>query len=241
MSILPAVCARRAAAFTLIEMIGVLAIIAILAAAIVPKVIETIRDSKISSAVASVNAARVAANQFHQRYESIPLDAEITIVYDYKVDPTGDPPPAYTPPVPPLDFGDVLVYQSQLLEKEATTVGRPTDLLTHAIGSSKVGSSLIGGASYAGSHEEMHFKSAGAAGQIVYYFMPNLSTQEAAAIARQINGPFGSDALSERDFIDASLVGQGVGSVGGLEGANAWFSPGDKAGEYHAYIYVSHR
>ncbi len=241
MPVFPAVCTRRAAAFTLIEMIGVLAIIAILAAVIAPAVIESIRDSKISSAVASVRAARVAASHFYQRYESMPLDARITLVYNYKADPTGNPPPAYTPPIGDLDFGDVLVYQSQLLEKEATTVGRPTDLLTHAIGSCVLGDTLIGGASYTGSSGEMHFKSAGAATQIVYYFMPNLTTQEAAAMARQINGPYGRDALSERDFIEASRVGRGIGSVGGLEGANAWFSPGDQPGEYHAYFYVSHR
>lgn len=241
MSSPPAVCTRRAAAFTLIEMIGVLAIVAILAAVITQAVIQSIRDSKITSAVASVNAARVAANHFYQRYEYIPLDAKISIVYDYKADPTGNPPPAYTPTIGALDFGDVLVYQSQLFEEEATTVGRPTELLTHAVGSCVVGDTLIGGALYTGSAEAMHFKSAGAAVQIVYYFMPNLTTQEAAAMARQINGPFGNDALSERDFIEASVVGQGIGSVGGLEGANAWFSPGDEAGEYHAYIYVSHR
>lgn len=235
------VCTRRTAGLTLMEMLGVLVIIAILATVITPAVMESIRDSKISSAVASVRAARVAANHFFQRYDYIPVDAEITIVYDFKAEPTGDPPPAYTPPVPPLDFGDLLVYQFQLLEQEATTVGRPTDLLTHAIGSCLVGDVLIGGVKYAGSSREMHFKSAGAATQIVYYFMPNLTTQEAAAIARQINGPFGGDALTDRDFIEASLAGRGIGSIGGLSGADAWFSPGDEAGEYHAYIYVYHR
>lgn len=241
MSETPVVFTRRTAGLTLMEMLGVLVIIAILGAVITPAVIQSIRDSKISSAVASVRAARVAANHFFQRYDYIPVDTEITIVYDFKAEPTGDPPPAYTPPVLPLNFGDLLVNQFQLLEQEATTVGRPTNLLTHAIGSCLVGDVLIGGVKYIGSPREMHFKSAGAATQIVYYFMPNLTIQEAAAIARQINGPFGGDALTDRDFIEASLAGRGISSIGGLSGADAWFSPGDEAGEYHAYVYVYHR
>ena len=61
-----------------------------------------------------------------------------------------------------------------------------------------------------------------------------------AFIAIQINGPFGKDALSDRDFIEATLAGQGISSIGGLEGADVWFTAGDNPGEYHAYAYVFH-
>lgn len=229
------------AAFTLIEMIGVLTIIGVLAAMIVPVVIESIRDSKVSSAVASVLAARTAATNFYERYDYLPEDAMLTLVYNYKSDPTGTPPVAYTPANGRLDFGDLLVYQTQLLEQEQTPIGRSTAQLSHAVGSSLVDEPLIANISYSGTLDGMLFKSAGAASKIVYYFMPNLTTEEAAALAVQFNGPFGRDALSIQDFIDASIAGQGLGSVGGLDGANAWFSPGDELGEYHAYVYVFHR
>lgn len=232
---------RNTAAFTLIEIIGVLAIMSILSAMIAPAVIKSIRESKITSALTAISAARIAAANFNQRYGYIPVDADITLVYNYKVDPTGTPPITYTPLIGGFDFGDILVYQSQLLEQEATRVGRSTATLTHAIGSCLVGDAMIGGAIYTGSVSEMHFKSSGAAVQIVYYFMPNLTIKEAATMAIKINGPFSRDALAELDFIEATLAGQGINSVGELEGANAWFSPGDDPGEYHAYIYVSHR
>ena len=227
-------------AFTLIEMIGVLAIISILAAIIAPNVIKSIREAKITSAIASVDAARIAITHYYQRYTRVPTDSEISIVLNYKLDPIGDPPVAYTPEVGDRDLGDLLVYQTQLLEQEKVPIGRPTNALTFAIGSSFVGGQLIGGVSYEGDNNSMIFKSAGNAVQITYYFIPNLTLREAAGLAIKVNGPFGADALNELDFVEASIAGNGIASKGALEGANAWFTPGDETGEYHAYIYLFH-
>lgn len=63
--------------FTLIEMIGVLAIIGILAAVVAPRVIESIRDAKVTSAISSVNAAKTAVLNYYQRYDRIPLDGDL--------------------------------------------------------------------------------------------------------------------------------------------------------------------
>ena len=65
--------ARRATGFTLIEMIGVLAIIAILAVIVVPKVFSTIAGSRVTSAVASINAVRSAVTEFGGRFGAVPL------------------------------------------------------------------------------------------------------------------------------------------------------------------------
>lgn len=226
--------------FTLIEMIGVLAIIGILASVVAPRVIESIRDAKVTSAVASVNAAKTAAINYYQRYDNFPLDTDTATrgVLDYKADPVN--PQAYTPPVGSLDFGDILVYQAQLLEQEKTPIGRSTTSLSHAIGCVSVGGNLIGGGTYDGTAATTRFKSAGTGTRIVYYFMPNLTTQEAAALATKVNGPFDESAVADTDFIEASLIGGGI-TGGGIEGANAWFQAGDEAGEYHAYVYVSHQ
>lgn len=59
--------------FTMIEMIGVLAIIAILAVIVVPKVFSTIAGSRVTSAVASINAMRTAVTEFGGRYGTIPI------------------------------------------------------------------------------------------------------------------------------------------------------------------------
>ena len=230
---------KQNSAFTLIEMIGVLAIIGILAAVVAPRVIESIRDAKVTSAVASVSAAKTAAIGYYQRYDNFPLDEDLTQVLDYKSDPTN--PSDYTPPVGDLDFGDVLVRQSQLLEQEKAPIGRPDTDAVHAIGCSPVGGNLIGGATYTGTTSTFRFKSSGSATRIVYYFMPNLTLQEASALAAKVNGPFTADAVSDLSFVEASLAGNGIADVGGLEGANAWFAPGANTGEFNAYLYVSHQ
>ena len=48
---------RKATGFTLIEMIGVLAVIAILAALLIPKVFEAINNSRINNAAVSYKLA----------------------------------------------------------------------------------------------------------------------------------------------------------------------------------------
>jgi prepilin-type N-terminal cleavage/methylation domain-containing protein len=232
--------------FTLIEMIGVLAIIGILAAVVAPRVIESIRDAKVTSAIASVNSAKTAAINYYQRYDNFPVDADIATsgVINYKVDPTGTT--QYTVPTGEvLSFGDVLVYQSQLLEQEKTPIGNPAaGNQGHAIGCSPVGQALaIGGANYDGVN--FRFKSSGAATRIVYYYIPNLTVQEASSLAAKVNGPFDATAVSDLDFINASLTTGVNPALGGLEGANAFFQAaagaGSGANEYDAYLYVSHQ
>lgn len=230
---------KQNSAFTLIEMIGVLAIIGILAAVVAPRVIESIRDAKVTSAVASVSAAKTAAIGYYQRYDNFPLDESLTTVLDYKSDPTNAVP--YEPAVGELDFGDVLVRQAQLLEQEKAPIGRATTTLVHAIGCTPVGGTLIGAETYTG-NAEFRFKSSGSATRIVYYVMPNLTLQEASALAAKVNGPFTATAVSDLDFVQASLAGNGIDeSKGGLEGANCWFAEGEDPGEFNAYLYVSHQ
>jgi type II secretory pathway pseudopilin PulG len=227
-------------------MIGVLAIIGILAAVVAPRVIESIRDAKVISAVGSVNSAKTAAINYYQRYDNFPTDADVVAkkVKNYKIDPTGVT--EYSqPPGHALSFGDVLVYQSQLLEQEKTPIGNPAaGSQGHAIGCSPVGEVLsIGGATYDGIN--FRFKSSGAATRIVYYYIPNLTVQEASSLAAKVNGPFDNTAVSDLDFINASLTSGINSALGGLEGANAFFQAASGAGsgasEYDAYLYVSHQ
>ena len=58
----------RYAAFTLIEMIGVLAVIAILASLLIPKILNAINDSKINNAVLSYNTVKTATMEHYGKY-----------------------------------------------------------------------------------------------------------------------------------------------------------------------------
>lgn len=63
-------------------MIGVLAIIAILAVVIVPKVFSTIASSRVTSAVGSVNTMRTAVTEFAGKYGSIPVTVAASRIDD---------------------------------------------------------------------------------------------------------------------------------------------------------------
>ncbi len=64
----PRVPKKVRAAFTLVEMIGVLAIIAILASLLIPRVFQAIGDSKISNAASSCNSLKAAVNEYYGKY-----------------------------------------------------------------------------------------------------------------------------------------------------------------------------
>lgn len=54
--------------FTLVEMIGVLAIISILASLLIPRVFQAIGDSKISNASTTCNSIKAAVNEYYGTY-----------------------------------------------------------------------------------------------------------------------------------------------------------------------------
>jgi prepilin-type N-terminal cleavage/methylation domain-containing protein len=57
--------------FTLIEMVGVLAVIAILAALLVPKIFAAINDSRYSSAVSSINSVKAASMSYFAKNKGL--------------------------------------------------------------------------------------------------------------------------------------------------------------------------
>ena len=59
---------RKEQAFTLVEMIGVLAIIAILASLLIPRVFQAIGDSKISNSASTCNSIKAAVNEYYGKY-----------------------------------------------------------------------------------------------------------------------------------------------------------------------------
>ncbi len=62
---------KSSRAFTLIEMIGVLAVIAILASMLIPKIFEAINSARINNTVQSYNAIKTAVMDHYGKYGSI--------------------------------------------------------------------------------------------------------------------------------------------------------------------------
>jgi prepilin-type N-terminal cleavage/methylation domain-containing protein len=65
---------RKTGGFTLIEMIGVLAVIAILAAVLIPKVFEAINSSRVSGAAMSCNSVKTAIADHYARWGSLEVN-----------------------------------------------------------------------------------------------------------------------------------------------------------------------
>jgi len=65
--------AKQKQAFTLIEMIGVLAVIAILAALLIPKVTTAISDSRVNATVGTYQTVQTAAASHYAKYNAFNL------------------------------------------------------------------------------------------------------------------------------------------------------------------------
>src|ERR1043165_3504607 len=57
--------------FTLIEMIGVLAVIAILASLLIPKIFEAINNARISNSALSINTVKTALADHYAKFGSL--------------------------------------------------------------------------------------------------------------------------------------------------------------------------
>lgn len=79
---------RARSAFTLVEMVGVLAIISILASMLAPRVFQAIADAKISNAASTCQSLKTALGEFYGRYGKIggtngtDLGLAVDAVYD---------------------------------------------------------------------------------------------------------------------------------------------------------------
>src|SRR5438552_14454302 len=62
---------RQRSAFTLIEMIGVLAVIAILASLLIPKIYEAINNARINNAIVSYNTVKTAVADHYAKFGAL--------------------------------------------------------------------------------------------------------------------------------------------------------------------------
>jgi prepilin-type N-terminal cleavage/methylation domain-containing protein len=238
-----------AAGFTLIEMIGVLAIIGVLAAVVAPRVIETIRDAKVTSAISSATSAKSAALNYYQRYDSFLTNLE-----------------AQSSPVPSTvtlpvgigsnyrNFGDVLQYQEGFIEQVKLPVGR---IRNDGVGSNQTwmigcvtvspeGTGTLttepGTQSFEYGVQGKVFKSANKGTMVLYYYVPALTLQQAASLATKINGPFPNTVSGDISIVNLTLDGVMSGpSESWYQGANVFFkSSTEFPGYYDAFLYISH-
>jgi len=100
---------RRNQGFTLIEMIGVLAVIAILAAVLVPKVFEAINNARVNNAAMSCQTVKTAIADHYAKFGGLTIDGTLAV------------PAPFTPPNAVYD--NILVGEGFLDKPFATKIG----------------------------------------------------------------------------------------------------------------------
>lgn len=80
---------KKPTGFTLIEMVGVLAVIAILAAILVPKIFSAIEESRYNNAVASINGVKAATMNYFAKMGSFVRD-DANTKFDQRLIQSGD-------------------------------------------------------------------------------------------------------------------------------------------------------
>ncbi len=103
--------------FTLIEMIGVLAVIAILAAVLVPKVFQAINDSRVNNAAMACQTAKTALTDHYAKFGGLTINGTLA-----------NPAPVTIPAGGAYNNFDTILLQEQFLDKPFTTkLGTPNN------------------------------------------------------------------------------------------------------------------
>ena len=206
---------RRKQGFTLIEMIGVLAVIAILAAVLIPKVFEAINNSRINNSAMTCNTAKTALVDHYAKYGGIPVDG------------TANPPTVITN-LPVEQFDLKLLGEGFLDKPFAVKIGEGTSDATHArvrvFDISGTGTNAVDGTASTG------------------FALSGTSTQNEAAgsvcAEAVITGVTASDAKDLNDRIDGPALGAALNAAD-LKGRVKFAAP--VGGTTTVYVYLTHR
>ena len=242
--------------FSLIEMIGVLAIIGILASVVAPKVFDAIRDAKITAAVAVLQTIKSSCTDYARKYNLFPEDGTKAppVSYDRTFGDGATAPVAEASSV----FADLLIGEG-LLEKlvlpigpagttawaqNLVTINPPADPTGDAEGTFTSSDDLdypvvICRAYKSLSSKSRLFTASQNSTRIVLLVIPQLTTLEAAGIKTKIDGPFDEEVKDVSNLVALTVSGDATGrSKEAINRGNCRLKEDTKG--YTAFLYVAH-
>ncbi len=201
--------------FTLIEMVGVLAVIAILAALLIPKIFAAINESRLNNAVVSYNSVKSAAMMYFGKYGKFGgVGGTNLLAAEIASPPTGNA----------TNWDAKVLLTEQLVEKPfATKVGsdntveiRPCLAAAATVDGSNAGYDLsgAGGGNTAGSGQS-----------VVEAVMKGVALDDARDLSLRIDGP----SMTETDATTTDIRGRVKYTV--TSGQNTT----------DVYIYIAHK
>jgi prepilin-type N-terminal cleavage/methylation domain-containing protein len=206
-------------AFSLIEMIGVLAIIGILASVVAPKVFDAIRDAKITAAAAVNNAVKSATVDFSRKYRILPTDGSRGPAGTNYSRTYGD---GASVNAANCTFGDILVSEG-LLEKISVPIGPAgsNNLTTNSVQvvynenitnvtctMSQNYPAIVCFGWKATNESSKLFTAAANSIRVAALAIPQLTTLEAAGLKTKIDGPFDESVKSPYEVVNAAVTRQ---------------------------------
>ena len=239
-------------AFSLIEMIGVLAIIGILASVVAPKVFDAIRDAKITGAVGVLQTVKSSATDYARKYNNLPIDGNKAPGGTF-TRPYGD---GLAVTTNTATFGDLLIFEG-ILDKLVVPIG-PNLNATYSTASVTLNPVGAAGAkpvntnlnypmvlcrTYGSLLESTRlFSSAQNSTRVVFMVIPGLTTLEAAGLKTKIDGPFNDTIVGPSDLVTKVLTQAGTGSVKeSVNRGNCLLSSNTvTSGTFDAFLYVAH-
>lgn len=238
-------------AFSLIEVIGVLAIFGILSSIVASKVFDEIRAAKVAAAMTVYDAARAAAVNYIKLTKTFPVDGTLAAGSDY-VRAYGDRAAGLS--ATQTTIGDLFIEQG-LLEKLVLPVGArgetpypggtgPLQAVpgTHGILTNPgVDFPMIFCNAYFSSTENTRaFSQASFTSLVVFMLIPGLTTLEAAEVKTRVDGPFRNEQVSGMADLVIRTVAAAPSDFPAVRLGNCRLTDGLQSGTYDCWLYVAH-
>jgi len=215
----PKIIRKSNGAFTLVEIIGVMAIIGILGAVVAPRVIDGIREGRVTQLAQNLGQWKSGADRYLQKMQKLPVDGSYEPLGPDGL-PISYPQSGATVTQANVTFGDLLIGQGLISgvnvpfgENEFAPVeSTPGTTLTDVVSTPNTAtysrircvqmtgpkSNGLGGFSATRTRDYPY--------RVSFLLIPNVPMQEAAAIKTKIDGPFTGTAISDKTILDDAVA-----------------------------------
>ena len=249
---------KSTGAFTLVEIIGVMAIIGILGAVVAPRVVDGIKEGRVTALAQNLGQWKSGADRYLQKQQKFPIDGSAAATTQ-EGNPYVDPRTGASVAAGQTSFGDWLLAQG-LVSAINVPFGTETDTrialpgTAFTTGTSITGNTVSTFAQIRCSEETATGADTFSATQtrdvphrVIYLAIPSVPLQEAAAIKSKIDGPFTSSTgtpVSDNALLAAAVAQTTTGVVTqaqaeALARGNCRVGTGSTTGTYNLFVYIT--